>query len=168
MLQGGFRTDTAISSKDKLTVQGNMYTGGENNPTEFLLSNTFPNSHIIDAHTNISGGYLQSVWNHAFSPRSDTSLNMSYDTYRRDDILPENRRRCGRLWNSAHTAQKGGKHRSPSRIRSRRKVLKFFSSHDFHALHPAPSNVVLFKANLNPAAEFARSIVLAPGNGAKL
>jgi iron complex outermembrane receptor protein len=66
--------------------------GGENNPSIALPFNSFPIPQVVEEHTNVSGGYIQSNWNHIFSPRSDTALNLSYDTYERNDILPEDRK----------------------------------------------------------------------------
>ena len=92
LLQGGFRTDAALSGRDTLVVQGNMYTGKEHNPAVSLISIGPPESQFLDASVNVSGGYLQSVWNHAFSPRSDTSLDVSYTASHRNDVLEEGRK----------------------------------------------------------------------------
>ena len=92
MLQGGFRVDAALSSQDTLAVQGNLYSGREHNPAAYLLSISPPNAQFIDAIVNVSGGYLQSVWKHEFSSRSDTTLDVSYGSYRRDDVLEEGRK----------------------------------------------------------------------------
>jgi iron complex outermembrane recepter protein len=92
MLQGGFRADATLSSNDTLAVQGNLYTGDEHNPAVYLLSITPPNAQFIDAAVNVSGGYLQSVWNHEISSRSGTTLDVSYTSYRRNDVLEEGRK----------------------------------------------------------------------------
>jgi iron complex outermembrane recepter protein len=91
LLSGGFRVDSALSPKDTLTVQGNLYAGREGNPSLALQSVTSPAPQQIDPEVNLSGGFLQLVWNHTFSARSDTSLQISYDDYKRVDVLDEGR-----------------------------------------------------------------------------
>jgi iron complex outermembrane recepter protein len=91
MLQGGFRTDTTLSPKDTLMFQGNIYSDREGNPTFTVPLITSPNPVNAELFTDIAGGFLQGVWNHTYSPRSDTSLQVSYDRYERDDQLGEGR-----------------------------------------------------------------------------
>jgi iron complex outermembrane recepter protein len=91
ILRGGFRVDSTISLKNSLMFQGDLYTGKENNPTTFFPSVTSPAPIDIDLRVGLSGGFLQSVWNHTFSPHSDTTLMVSYDYYERDDQLREGR-----------------------------------------------------------------------------
>jgi len=91
-LQGGFRTDTALSPKDTLMFQGNMYSVREGSPTETFPSITSPGLVNIELPVNATGGFLQGVWNRVYSPRSDTSLQVAYDQYERNDQLGENRR----------------------------------------------------------------------------
>jgi CheY-like chemotaxis protein len=91
MLRGGFRADGTLSSKDSLTIQGDMYTGNENNPTTTLPSITSPSLIDTDIPVALSGGFIQSIWNHTFSARSETTLMMSYADYERDDQLREGR-----------------------------------------------------------------------------
>ncbi len=91
MLQGGFRVDSALSSKDALTFQGNIYDAREGTPTTSLPSLTAPallNNEIL---ANLSGGFLQGAWDHTLSPHSDTNLQVSYDRYQRNDSLGEGR-----------------------------------------------------------------------------
>jgi len=92
LLNGGFRTDSSLSSNDALTVQGNIYSGQEKIPVTQLVSISSPNLQFTDAPANLSGGYIQSIWNHTFSPRIGTTLEISYDTYQRNDALREGRR----------------------------------------------------------------------------
>jgi iron complex outermembrane receptor protein len=91
LLRGGFRADTTLSAKDALMVQGDMYTGAESSPTTFLPSVTSPGLQNTDINAPISGGFLTSRWDHAFSDRSDTTLQVSFDRYKRSDILREER-----------------------------------------------------------------------------
>jgi len=91
MLQGGFRTDSALSPKDTLMFQGNIYSSREDTPTNTLPSITSAAPVSIELAINVAGGFLQGVWTHTYSPRSDTSLQVSYDRYERDDQLGEAR-----------------------------------------------------------------------------
>lgn len=92
LLQGGFRADATLSAKDTLMVQGNLYTGEEDDPGLFLSSIASLNPQFVDLQANLSGGFIQSVWNHSFSARAGTSLEISYDTYQRNDSLREGRK----------------------------------------------------------------------------
>ncbi|MGB9464406.1 MAG: TonB-dependent receptor [Candidatus Acidiferrum sp.] len=92
LLRGGFRADSTLSAKNSLMFQGDLYTGGENSPTTFLPSVTSPGPINIVLPVTLSGGFLQSVWTHAFSSRSDTTLMVSYDSYEREDQLREGRK----------------------------------------------------------------------------
>jgi len=92
LLRGGFRTDSTLSAKDTLMVQGDLYTGEESSPASLLPSVTSPGRQDIDLAVPLSGGFLQSVWNHAYSARSDTTLQISLDRYKRDDELREERK----------------------------------------------------------------------------
>jgi iron complex outermembrane recepter protein len=91
-LRGGFRSDSRLSPKDTLTLQGDLYTGRESTPASFLPSVTSPGPVNIDGVVPLSGGFLQSTWDHVFSARSDTSLQISFDRYKRDDVLMEHRK----------------------------------------------------------------------------
>jgi len=50
-----------------------------------------PGYQNVDKAVSLSGGFLQSSWNHVYSTRSDTALQVSVDHYKRDDILTEER-----------------------------------------------------------------------------
>ena len=91
LLSGGFRVDSTLSPKDTVTVQGNLYAGREGNPNLSLQSVTSPGPQEVDPKVDLSGGFLQLAWNHTFSARSDTSLQISYDDYKRVDVLDEGR-----------------------------------------------------------------------------
>lgn len=91
LLQGGFRTDSVLSSKDTLTFQGNIYTGREGQPTTEFPSVTSSGPQNIELLANLSGGFIQGVWDHTSSPNSDTSLEVSWERYKLNDILREHR-----------------------------------------------------------------------------
>ncbi len=92
LLRGGFRTDSSLSAKDTWMVQGDVYTGEERNPTSVFPSVTSPGAQAIDITVPLSGGFLHSAWDHVFSARSDTTLRISFDRYKRDDVLMEQRK----------------------------------------------------------------------------
>lgn len=83
VLRGGFRTDTTLSSKDTLTFEGDVYSGREGITTTFQE---------IGTQVNLSGGFLQGIWNRTYSPRSDMTLQVSYDQYERNDLVEEKRK----------------------------------------------------------------------------
>jgi iron complex outermembrane receptor protein len=91
LLRGGFRMDSALSPKDTLMIQGDLYGGKEGFPSLFLPTLTSPERQKNILQVDLSAGFLQTVWNHAYSNRSDTTLQVSYDRYRRNDDLRETR-----------------------------------------------------------------------------
>ncbi len=91
-LRGGFRIDSTLSTKDSLMVEGDITTGREGELGFVLPSITSPGYLAESEQINISNGSLESVWNHVYSPRSDTSLQVSFDRdKRRDPQNPETR-----------------------------------------------------------------------------
>jgi iron complex outermembrane receptor protein len=92
MLRGGFRTDTTLSEKDVLTFQGKTYTGREGDPATTLPSITSTARVYTDLFVNLSGGFLQSIWAHTYSERSDSTLMVSYGGYERSDLLGNKRK----------------------------------------------------------------------------
>ena len=91
LMRGGFRIDSQLSPKDHLALQGKLYAGEEGSPTFVLPSVLSPGYQNIDKAVGLSGGFLQSSWNHVYSARSDTSLQVSFERYKREDILTEAR-----------------------------------------------------------------------------
>jgi iron complex outermembrane receptor protein len=90
-LRVGFRMDSVVSSKDTLMFEGSIYSAREGLPTISFPSVTATSLQNIEQLGNLSGGFVQGVWNHTHSPHSDTTLQVSYDGYEREDILRENR-----------------------------------------------------------------------------
>jgi iron complex outermembrane receptor protein len=91
LLSGGFRLDSALSPNDTLSIQGNLYRGAERSPTQILTSLTSSILQNADPTVNLSGDVFQLDWNHVFSARSQTNLQVSYDDYKRDSIVAETR-----------------------------------------------------------------------------
>ncbi|HET6217313.1 MAG TPA: TonB-dependent receptor, partial [Acidobacteriaceae bacterium] len=91
MFRGGFRSDSVLSSKDTLMFQGDIYSAREGIPTSEFVLIPSPTMQDFWLMANVGGGFLQGVWDHASSARSNTSLQISYDTYERNDQLREGR-----------------------------------------------------------------------------
>jgi iron complex outermembrane receptor protein len=85
LLHAGIRADTTISKKDSLTVQGDLYTGKEGATTTHIYSVDPPVTGIADAPAQLSGGNILGRWNHTFSSRSDTTLQIYFDKYARNN-----------------------------------------------------------------------------------
>lgn len=90
-LRSGFRVDSTLSSKDTLSVEGQIYAGQQGNPVLYAPSANSPEAQPEDMQVGLSGGDLQGTWNHTYSARSDTRLQVSYDHYKRNDVLREGR-----------------------------------------------------------------------------
>ena len=76
-----------------MTVEGDLYTAREGELGYVLPSITSPSYVPVPEEINLSGGFIQSTWNHSFSGRSDSSLQISYVPYRRGDPQePEKRK----------------------------------------------------------------------------
>jgi iron complex outermembrane receptor protein len=77
-LRGGFRVDSNATTRDSITVQGDMYHDnfGETLTVPSLTSPTLWSTYPNNGYE--SGGDLLGRWNHSFS-RSSTSLQMYYD-----------------------------------------------------------------------------------------
>jgi iron complex outermembrane receptor protein len=91
VLRGGFRADSTLSSKNTLMIQGDIYSAREGLPTSDFVIIPSPAEQDLQLLVNVGGGFLQGVWNHNSSARSNTSLQICYDTYERNDQLHEAR-----------------------------------------------------------------------------
>lgn len=90
-LRGGFRADATVSSKDALTVRGDVYSNRVGTATIDLPSIASPAPLELQEQVNLSGGSLQTMWNRTISDRSSTKLMATFDRYARTDILGETR-----------------------------------------------------------------------------
>ena len=90
IFRGGFRTDWDLTHRDSLTVQGDFYNGHAGVTLPAVVSLSPPTARPLDDRTHMTGGNLLGRWNHAFSDRSQTKLQLYYDrTDRRDVVLGE-------------------------------------------------------------------------------
>ncbi len=82
LLHAGFRADSKLSSKDSLTVQGDIYTGEEG---AVIVHSVFtpPGNVNVQEVAAVSGGNLLGRWDHVFSSRSDTTIQLYFDKYDR-------------------------------------------------------------------------------------
>jgi iron complex outermembrane recepter protein len=90
-LRGGFRVDTTLTPRDTLMFQGDMYTYRAGDPVLLLPSVTSPSTVPVNLLVDLTGGFLQGSWDHAFSSQSSTTLQLSYTQYERDDNLGDHR-----------------------------------------------------------------------------
>jgi iron complex outermembrane receptor protein len=109
ILHGGFRVDTSVSSKDSLTVQGDLYTGQAGAIIVHIYSIAPPVVGNLFVDDNLSGGNILGRWSHTFSSRSDTTLQFYFDNGERTG--PESRDRLNTVdldfnhhfaWGSRH------------------------------------------------------------------
>ncbi len=85
----GFRMDASLTQKDSVTVQGDLYGGNEGAEFAHIVSIAPPVNQNVSGDADLAGGNILSRWNHVFSSRSDTSLQLYFDRYEREG--PESR-----------------------------------------------------------------------------
>jgi iron complex outermembrane receptor protein len=81
--QGGFRLDSQVNYRDKLTVQGDYYSG-KVNETYTLYNFDPPYQHVLRHGTEVSGGNILSRWQRTLSDTDSLSLQLYYDHTERD------------------------------------------------------------------------------------
>jgi iron complex outermembrane receptor protein len=85
-VQGGFRMDSQLSTRDSLTIQGDAYRSVINqNTTLPQLSPPFQNN--FNESIDTFGGNLLVRQQHTFSSTSDYSLQIFYDFYERNEAF---------------------------------------------------------------------------------
>jgi len=89
--QAGFRTDSQLTDRDGLTVQGDLYKG--NVGQQAAISYYSPPSEVtVNGAQDVSGGNLLGRWRHELSNASDVQVQAYYDrTYRIGPELGETR-----------------------------------------------------------------------------
>jgi iron complex outermembrane recepter protein len=94
LVHSGFRADMTLSSRDDLTIQGDLYQGNEGQSVPGLLSLSPPSTGNFDSRTDLNGGDLLGRWHRASSERLDTTVQMYYerDVRNETDVLAETRR----------------------------------------------------------------------------
>ena len=85
VFRAGFRVDSKLGAKDSLTVQGDGYTGSEGEVVSAVTSLALPQPQALDLQQNIGGWDIVSRWDRAFSPTSQTTLQVYFDRTNRGD-----------------------------------------------------------------------------------
>ena len=82
LLHGGFRVDSDLGKSNSLTLQGDIYTGGEGASIVHSVLSP-PENLTVFRRADLSGGNVQGRWSHSFSSRSDITLQFYFDRYTR-------------------------------------------------------------------------------------
>lgn len=94
VLRGGFRTDVDASDRDRISFQGDAYTGDSDQtvfkPSLLAASPGFQN--IVQDDDDTNGGNLMARWTHTFSETSDFVLGAYWDRYSREDSFVREKR----------------------------------------------------------------------------
>lgn len=89
--QAGFRTDSTLTDRDTLTVQGDLYKG--NVGQQVAIGSYSPLAQLnVDGTEDVSGGNLLGRWRHVLGNTSDLQVQAYYDrTYRLGPQVGETR-----------------------------------------------------------------------------
>jgi iron complex outermembrane recepter protein len=85
LVHGGFRADSAISAKDSLTTEGEVYQGNAGEIAFVPVSLLPPENATVALRDRYSGWDLLSKWKRTFSPRSETTVQAYFDRTTRND-----------------------------------------------------------------------------------
>jgi iron complex outermembrane receptor protein len=91
VFRAGFRTDTSLSFANKLTFQGDLYTGQQGLVMPQFTSFADPGLRLVAMALPLSGGHFQTSWNHRYSNGSDSTLQFYFDRYHHAGVLDETR-----------------------------------------------------------------------------
>lgn len=89
-LRAGFRADRLHTSKDTISLQGEIY-DNEADGT-FAYDNLPPSISNAEGEEDYSGGHLLATWEHRFSDQSTLDFQLYYDHTNRDQIVAEETR----------------------------------------------------------------------------
>ncbi|HYL35628.1 MAG TPA: TonB-dependent receptor [Bryobacteraceae bacterium] len=78
---GGFRMEFDLSGSDSLTLEGQGYTGNENDVINYLSSFRYNPGALQNEPLFYSGGSIRGEWKHTISDRSWITLAAYYDSY---------------------------------------------------------------------------------------
>jgi iron complex outermembrane receptor protein len=82
---GGFRSDWNVSSRDTMTVQGDLLGTSEGETINVVLSNALPQQPTFNTRTTVGAGNVLGRWNRTLVNNSDLSLQIYYDGYNRHE-----------------------------------------------------------------------------------
>src|SRR5579863_563633 len=83
--QGGFRSDWDLSSRDTLTVQGDLFQRGEGQTATAVVANQLPLTETFNPLLTVGGGDVQGQYDHRFLNGSDLTLLMYFDRVHRNE-----------------------------------------------------------------------------------
>jgi iron complex outermembrane receptor protein len=84
-IRSGFRLDWGRQDGDSFTIQGDLY-DGTTGVTTSIMSLEPPFMQLVDDESQLGGLNVIGRWTHAFSPNSETVLQVYYDRSRREEI----------------------------------------------------------------------------------
>jgi iron complex outermembrane receptor protein len=85
LVHGGYRTDTAISVKDTLSTEGEVYQGNAGEIATTIASLAPPVNATLAMRDRYFGWNQLARWNRTISPHSETSLQVYFDRTKRGD-----------------------------------------------------------------------------------
>jgi iron complex outermembrane receptor protein len=83
---GGFRSDWDLSSRDTMTVQGDLFKTTEGDTITTLFSDALPTPRTLNESVEAGGGNILGRWSRTLSKGSDFSVQAYYDQYHRSYI----------------------------------------------------------------------------------
>lgn len=83
MTRGGFRLDSELTSRDSLTVQGDLYDGRLGETYNYVL----PDYRTVDSVSKVFGANILSRWKRLFSDSADVTLQLYYDRSEQDMLV---------------------------------------------------------------------------------
>jgi iron complex outermembrane recepter protein len=86
MWHAGFRSDWTLSPNDSLTVQGDFARTSEGQTINVVFANQLPLQQTFNDAVLSDSGNALARWNHKLAGGSDTSLQVYFDRYNRDDV----------------------------------------------------------------------------------
>ncbi|MDD3815534.1 MAG: TonB-dependent receptor [Desulfocapsaceae bacterium] len=95
MARGGFRIDSSLTTKDSLTLHGDIYSGNIDQQMSVPSSTwSLPGgfSSFIQDDTNVSGKNLVALWEHVLSSGSKFTLQAYYDRTDRNEAFVKEKR----------------------------------------------------------------------------
>ncbi len=81
----GMRSDWTLSSRDTLTVQGDLFGASEGQTITTLFSNQLPGFRTFNDKVRMGSGNILGRWEHKFSNGSETTVQGYFDRVRRFD-----------------------------------------------------------------------------------
>jgi iron complex outermembrane receptor protein len=81
LLHGGFRIDGHVFDADSMTLQGDLYKGGERAVIGHIASFSPPDNENVARSAPLSGGNVLGRWHHVLSSTSETTLQIYFDRY---------------------------------------------------------------------------------------